>query len=141
MRGLAAQARVHHGADAIQRHGAFRHVGAEDDLGRAGDFQRVGLGVRRQLAVQGPQAQAPARRHGLAALQAGADLRGAGQEDQRVPLQTLAIEAVQRAGDLKLDGPVVGPGQEGRLHGEGATLTPQHGCVQVGGHGAGIQGG
>ena len=101
----------------------------------------MGLGLGREIAVQGPQAQAPPRGQGFAAPEAGPDLRGAGQEDQRVVLETFGVEALQRIRDLQLDGAVVRAGQEGGLHRVGAAFTALHRRVQVGGHGAWIQGG
>jgi hypothetical protein len=144
MRGDAREARVHDRSDALDGHAGLGDVGGEDDLAPGPARDGAVLLVGPEVAVQRRQEQAAGPRDLLARLLRVADLGGAGQEDQHVPVgRARRGQLADGRGDLIAQAPLVGLLEVLDGDGKAAALAAHDGraqelrqrrCVERGGH-------
>ena len=138
---LPPQPGIDDGGHALEGHGAFRHVGAEDHLGLCRDGHRLLLRLEREAPVQGHELQAATGRGIRARRQALADLGGTRQEDQGMPRGALPAELRQGLVHAHGQGPVVEmPGPEDR-HGMEPPFALDPLGLEIGDHRVCLQGG
>lgn len=139
--GDAGEARVNHGADAVDSDGAFGDVGGKNELGARGRENGAILFSRGQVTVEGDEEDAGACGEALAGTGGAADFRGPWEKDEGIAVEGLGEEALDGGDDLLLEGGRR-VGKVGDVEGKEETFGLQDRAVtQMGGERSGVEGG